>query len=74
MNQKVCIRCGSSKLESGSLGSFGLTFRPANTKFLTMKTNDVRVESNMCIDCGTIELVGDVRKAAPLVGDKAKPH
>lgn len=67
-------RCGGSRLEPGTLGSFGLTFRPSNTKFLTMQTNDVSVAANMCVDCGLIEFVGDARKAQKLMGDHLKPH
>lgn len=74
METKPCHRCGGNRVEPGSLGSFGLSFRPANTKFLTMKSNDVKVDANMCLDCGLIELVGDARKAQSLMGDHLKPH
>ncbi len=69
-----CQRCDGERLEPGSLGSFGLTFRPANTKFLTLSTNDVGVQANMCLDCGLIQLVGDLRKAQTLSGSPQKPH
>ncbi|HYE62134.1 MAG TPA: hypothetical protein VD997_09065 [Phycisphaerales bacterium] len=71
---KKCIRCGGTRLEPGALGSFSLTFRPKNTPFLTMASNDVAVDANMCLDCGTVEFVGDVVKARKLMGERAKPH
>lgn len=74
MDSPTCHRCGGTRLEPGSLGSFGLTFRPANTKFLTLRTNDVGVQANMCVDCGMIQLVGDVRKAQSLKGESQRPH
>lgn len=74
MEEHRCHRCGGVRLEPGSLGSFGLTFRPSNTKFLTMQTNDVLVAANMCVDCGLIQLVGDSRKVQKLMGEPVKPH
>jgi predicted nucleic-acid-binding Zn-ribbon protein len=71
--EKKCLRCGSANLEPGALQSTGqLYFRAENTKFFTFQTGDVIVRANICVDCGSIELVGDVRKAQSLVG-RAKP-
>ncbi len=70
----TCTRCGGANLEPGTLGSFSLTFRPSNTNFLTLKTNDVTIKTNMCLDCGLIEFIGDLRKAQSLAGQREKPH
>ncbi len=74
MIEHKCHRCGSTKLEPGSLSPVSLTFRPANTKFWTMRTNDVKVLANMCLDCGLMQLVGDVKKAQTLAGEAQMPH
>ena len=74
MDAKTCYRCGSSNLQPGAIQSSGkLHFRPANAKFWTFVTADVGVDANMCMDCGAIELVGDVKKAETVMG-QAKPH
>jgi ferredoxin-like protein FixX len=74
MIEHKCHRCGSARLEPGSLSPVSVTFRPANTRFLTLRTNDVDVQANMCLDCGLLQLVGDVRKAQLLAGESQKPH
>lgn len=69
-----CPVCESTKLEPGSIQSTGrIYFRPENTKFLSMGTNDVPLVANFCMDCGNVMLIGDMRKADKLLG-KAKPH
>ena len=71
---KKCPICDSIRLEPGSIQSTGrIYFRPENTKFLTLATNDVPLLANICLDCGHVMLVGDLRKANQLL-DKAKPH
>lgn len=71
---KKCLICDSIRLEPGSIRSTGrIYFRPENTKFLTTTTNDVPLLANICMDCGHVMLVGDLRKADRLLG-KAKPH
>jgi predicted nucleic-acid-binding Zn-ribbon protein len=71
--EKKCLRCGGASLEPGAIRSTGhIYFRPENAKFFTFQFADVPVRANMCVDCGTIELVGDVRKAQSLTG-KPKP-
>ncbi len=65
---KKCMRCGGDELEPGAIQSTGkIYFRPENTKFLTLKTADIRIDGNICLDCGHIELVGDLVKAKDLV-------
>jgi ferredoxin-like protein FixX len=47
-------------------------FKPDNTKLLPLFGNKVEVRANICLDCGTIELVGDADKAQSLA-EAAKP-
>lgn len=68
MEPKTCIRCRGTRLEPGAVRSTGrIYFRPANTAFWSLRTADVPVEANLCLDCGTVELVADIGKAAALV-------
>ncbi len=61
---RKCVKCGSENLESGKLQSTGkLSFYPDSTKFLSIKTSDINATANMCIDCGFIEIIGDISKA-----------
>ena len=71
---KKCIRCGGERLEPGRIQSTGrIYFRPENTQFLQLKTADIAVTANICLECGTIELVGDVVKVSKLV-ERVRPH
>jgi predicted nucleic-acid-binding Zn-ribbon protein len=71
--EKTCLRCGSTNLEPGMIQSTGrVRFRATNTKVMTLQTGDVTIDASICLDCGTLELVGDVKKAKSLTG-KAKP-
>jgi hypothetical protein len=55
-------------MEPGSLyAPGGMSFRPANTTFWTLTPN-VAIQAFLCLDCGSVELVGDVKKAEALVG------
>ena len=63
-----CSRCGSEQLTTGALQSaVRLSFRPNDSKFLTLQTGDVMTKAVMCRDCGAIEIVGDVTKLRRLV-------
>jgi predicted nucleic-acid-binding Zn-ribbon protein len=65
-----CISCKSSRIESGILQTSGrLHFHPSHTKFLTVKTSDIKVSAFMCLDCGYIHMAGDVEKANVLVDE-----
>jgi predicted nucleic-acid-binding Zn-ribbon protein len=67
--EKKCPSCGSTKLEPGTLRTTGVVhFRPENTKFFTLGTGDVSIQSNICMDCGVLQLIGDLTKATKLVG------
>ena len=58
-----CSRCGSVVAEPGAVHSTGrMYFRPANAKFLTLKTGDIELKANACTRCGHVELVADVAK------------
>ena len=45
------------------------SFRPDDSKFLTLETGDVMTKATMCRNCGVIELIGDVNKLRRLTGD-----
>lgn len=63
-NENTCSRCGGSKLESGRVQSTGrIHFHFENPRFLTMYPGYVPVVASMCLDCGTIDLAGEVEKA-----------
>lgn len=63
-----CLRCGGKRMEPGGLAARGrLSFYPANTTFWTL-TPSVEIQAFLCLDCGNLELVGDVQKAESLVG------
>jgi hypothetical protein len=62
--ENTCSRCGGSKLESGRIQSTGrIHFHFENPRFLTIHTGYVPILSTICLDCGTIDLVGEVDKA-----------
>ncbi len=68
-----CLRCGGERMEPGALATLGgLSFYPANSTFWTL-TPTVAIQAFLCLDCGHVELVGDVKKAEALVG-RAKPQ
>jgi hypothetical protein len=67
--EKKCLRCGSTNLQPGRLQATGrVSFTPDNARFFTLQTSDVPVRADICLDCGTVELVGDVQKAQSLTG------
>ncbi len=39
-----------------------VSFRPQDSKFLTLETGDVMTKAAMCRDCGAVEIIGDVNK------------
>ena len=38
------------------------SFRPQDSKFLTLQTGDVMTKAQMCRQCGLVEIIGDVNK------------
>jgi hypothetical protein len=66
----TCYRCGGDVMAMGSLISAVRTsFRPQDTKFLTLETGDVMTKAMMCRGCGVIEIVGDVNKLRRLTSE-----
>jgi len=64
-----CLRCGSEDLASGQVSaSFSLGW----TKFFTFRTSSIPIGAKICLDCGMIQLVGDVEKIRVLQGRKTK--
>ena len=58
-----CHRCGSELIAAGALFSaVRSTFRPQDSKFLTLESGDVMTKAMMCRECGVIEIIGDVNK------------
>ncbi len=67
-----CSRCGGETVSAGALYSpVRTSFRPQDSKFLTMQTGDVMTKATMCRECGLIEITGDVTKLKRLTSDPA---
>jgi hypothetical protein len=63
-----CARCGGDLVAGGALYSpVRMSFRPSDSKFLTLQTGDVMTKAMMCRQCGVIEIVGDVNKLRRLI-------
>lgn len=63
-----CSRCGGEQVASGALHSaVRVSFRPQDSKFLTLQTGDVMTKATMCRDCGVVEIIGDVTKLRRLI-------
>ena len=70
---RACTRCGG-EMSSGAGALYSavrLSFRPQESKFMTLQTGDVMTKAMMCRECGLIEIVGDVNKLRRLTTD---PH
>jgi len=66
-NDVKCLRCGSGNTTLGKIRTTGeLGFRPENSKFMSLQ-DSVAVNSSMCLDCGFVELFGDVEKAKSMI-------
>jgi hypothetical protein len=62
-NVLKCLRCGGTNVHTGTLHSTGrVHFRPSDAEFFKLKTANVDVLANMCLDCGSVGLVGDIEK------------
>jgi ribosomal protein S27AE len=65
-----CYKCGGEVFAIGALLSAVRTsFRPQDTKFLTLATGDVMTKAQMCRNCGLIEIIGDVNKLRRLTSE-----
>ena len=66
----TCYRCGGEMLSMGALFSgIRTSFRPQDSKFLTLETGDVMTKATMCRGCGVVEIVGDVNKLKRLTSE-----
>ena len=67
---EACSRCGGGVFAAGALISAVRTsFRPQDSKFLTLETGDVMTKASMCRNCGAIEIIGDVAKLRRLTSE-----
>jgi len=68
---QTCPNCSGTNIELGHLSSTGkVYFRPEHTKFLKLKTANVDVAANICMDCGNIVLTADTEKIKALQDEK----
>ena len=66
----TCYRCGGETSSLGALFSAVRTsFRPQDSKFLTLESGDVMTKATMCRNCGVIEIIGDVNKLRRLTSE-----
>ena len=66
----ICYRCGGETSALGALVSaVRMSFRPQDSKFLTLETGDVMTKATMCRGCGLVEIVGDVNKLKRLTSE-----
>jgi hypothetical protein len=67
----TCLRCNKGEtIVLGALYSgMRTSFRPQESKFLTLETGDVMTKATMCRICGAVEIVGDVNKLRRLTKD-----
>ena len=67
-NSLKCLNCGGTNIEQGTLNSTGKTyFRPSDARFLKLETANIKVQANMCFDCGFVNLMGDTVKLKELI-------
>jgi hypothetical protein len=66
----ACYRCGGETASLGALFSAVRTsFRPQESRFLTLESGDVMTKATMCRECGVIEIIGDVNKLRRLTSE-----
>ncbi len=67
----TCLRCNKGEtIVLGALYSgMRTSFRPQESKFLTLETGDVMTKATMCRICGAVEIVGDINKLRRLTSD-----
>ena len=64
-----CGRCGGETAVGALYSPVRASFRPQESKFMTLQTGDVMTKATMCKQCGLVELTGDVSKLRRLTGD-----
>ena len=70
-SENKCSRCGETEFEEGAVQSAGtISFRPKGAKFLTMSPGNVKVSARVCMNCGLIELNGDIQEIKSLIRNK----
>jgi predicted nucleic-acid-binding Zn-ribbon protein len=65
---KKCSKCGGKNLEMGKLPTYGksnlyIIFDSVKKKFISLTSNAVEVRGVMCLDCGGVDLFGDLETA-----------
>ena len=66
----TCSRCGGDSFSAGAMiSAVRSSFRPQESKFLTLETGDVMTKAMMCRSCGVIEIIGDVAKLRRLTSE-----
>ena len=66
----TCYRCNGEMIALGALYSgMRTSFRPQDSKFLTLETGDVMTKATMCRNCGAVEIIGDVNKLKRLTSE-----
>jgi len=66
----TCYRCNGETIVLGALYSgMRTSFRPQDSKFLTLETGDVMTKATMCRKCGNVEIIGDVNKLRRLTSE-----
>jgi hypothetical protein len=65
----TCYRCDGEMIVGALYSPVRSSFRPQESKFLTLETGDVMTKAMMCRNCGVIEIVGDVNKLKRLAGE-----
>jgi hypothetical protein len=58
----TCYRCGGEMAAGALFSAVRTSFRPQESKFLTLATGDVMTKAVMCRSCGVIEIIGDINK------------
>lgn len=73
-DERQCAGCGSTQLQPGTIQSTGrIYFRPEGTKFMQLKSADVEIHANVCMQCGQIMLIADAQRVSSLLRI-ARPH
>ena len=62
-------KCGGEMSPGAMFSGMRTSFRPQESKFLTLETGDVMTKAMMCRNCGLVEIVGDVSKLRRLTSD-----
>ena len=74
MRERICPRCGGGDWENGALktdvgvSGSSLFFRLAKTPLLSWISTRVTIEAAMCMDCGLVEMSGDLERARKILG------